>query len=168
MDQRFVYYDLHFHFNYSYINGFASLNKNFKDIWEHCLFSKVMKQWDLWKQRTAREVIGLSFGHSQHWDVVIPQDTQPWTLLILGYMAFVILNVTVWKRTFFIQSNDSETNAAFNKKCKVNVNYSLLLFKCFQKWGEKLSRCWIKKTKEKLNSCSYVHLNQALIILVNQ
>lgn len=49
-------------------------------------------------------------------------------------MAFAILNVTVWKKkTFFIQSNDSEANAAFSKKCKVNVNYSLLLFKCFPK-----------------------------------
>ena len=98
MSQRYVYCDLHFHFNYSYINGFSSLNKNFKDIWEHYLFSKVRKQWDLWKQRIAREVIGLSFGHSQHWEVVIPQETQPWTLLILGYMAFAILNVTVWKK----------------------------------------------------------------------
>ena len=88
------------------------------------------KSWN--NEISKKKVIGLSFGHSQHLQVIIPQETQPWTLLILGYMAFATLNVTVWKNTSFIQSNDSEANVVFIKKCKVNVKYSLLS-KCFQK-----------------------------------
>lgn len=39
----------------------------------------------------AREVTGLSFGHSEL-EVLISQETQTWTLLILEYVAFAILN----------------------------------------------------------------------------